>query len=424
MSPVLEATLDRRALLDRLHHVRAVTEELCTPLTAEDMGVQSMPDVSPTKWHLAHTTWFFETLVLERFREGHRPFDPAFAQLFNSYYESLGRPFPRSRRGMLSRPGLERVLDYRRHVDGILGELVEEAAPELFEDLAPLVELGLHHEQQHQELLLMDIKHVLAQNPLRPTYRAARRPASESPGELGWTAFAGGEVEVGHEGAGFAFDNEGPRHRLLLAPYELANRLVTAGEYQAFVEDGGYRRAELWLSDGWDRVQREGWRAPLYWEEDGDGWSHMTLGGHRAVEPAEPVAHLSFYEAEAYATWVGCRLPTEFEWEHACRDRDVSGNLLESGALHPAPARPALDGRAPAQVFGDLWEWTASAYGAYPGYQPFAGELGEYNGKFMVNQLVLRGGSCLTPQGHLRPTYRNFFYPDQRWMFSGLRLAR
>lgn len=424
MSLALHSSLDRRRLIDQVCRVRGASLRLCEPLTAEDMGVQSMPDVSPSKWHLGHTTWFFETLVLERFREGYRAFDPAFAELFNSYYQSLGRPFPRPRRGLLSRPGLERVLDYRRHVDEALGALLEDTPEAEFARLAPIVVLGLNHEEQHQELLLMDIKHVFAQNPLRPAYRPASRPDAPPAAELNWTSFEGGEVEVGFDGGGFAFDNEGPRHGVLLEPFELANRLVTAGEYLAFMDDGGYRRSELWLSDGWDRLNREGWQAPLYWEREGDTWGVLTLGGFRPVEASEPVAHLSFYEAEAYATWAGCRLPTEFEWEHACAGRELAGNLLETDALHPAPARSALDGGEVTQLFGDLWEWTASPYLPYPGYEPFPGELGEYNGKFMVNQLVLRGGSCLTSERHLRPTYRNFFYPHQRWMFSGLRLAR
>lgn len=425
MTPaLLEAPAGREALLRDFRTVRRTTEALCDPLEREDMVVQTMPDVSPTKWHLAHTTWFFEALALERSGVDYEVFDPRYAQLFNSYYRSLGDPYPRAERGLLSRPTVDEVRAYRRHVDAALERLLESGPEEAVAAVAPTIALGLQHEQQHQELLLMDAKHVLARNPLRPPYRPARsRPAGEAP-PLRWCAFDGGEVEIGFAGEGFAYDNERPRHIVRLEPFELASRPVTAGVFLAFVEDGGYERPELWLADGFDLAQREGWRAPLYWERDGDAWRVMTLGGLRDLDPAEPVCHVSYYEADAYATWAGCRLPSEQEWEHGAADREVAGNFLESGALHPRPAAVGDEGGALLQLFGDVWEWTASPYAPYPGYTPFEGELAEYNGKFMVNQLVLRGGACVTPRAHVRATYRNFYYPGQRWMFAGFRLAR
>ncbi len=425
MSPaLLEAPADREALLRDYRSVRRTTEALCEPLEREDMVVQTMPDVSPTKWHLAHTTWFFEALVLERSGAPYEVFDDRYAALFNSYYRSLGDPYPRAERGLLSRPTVDEILAYRRHVDGAVEALLSGGPDEASARVAPTLVLGLQHEQQHQELLLMDAKHVLARNPLRPAYRRAEHRRGDAAPPLAWHAFDGGEVEIGFEGAGFAYDNERPRHTVRIEPFELASRPVTAGEFLAFIEDGGYERPELWLADGWDLARREGWRAPLYWERDADRWRVMTLGGLREVDPAEPVCHVSYYEAEAYATWAGARLPSEQEWEHAAGDLEVRGNFLETGALHPRPeAGEGADG-APAQLFGDVWEWTAGPYVPYPGYRPFEGELAEYNGKFMVNQFVLRGGSCVTPRGHVRPTYRNFYYPGQRWMFAGFRLAR
>jgi ergothioneine biosynthesis protein EgtB len=424
MTSTLPDPRTRRDLLRALQSVRATTEALCAPLEVEDRVVQTMPDVSPTKWHLAHTTWFFERLVLARCDRPYAPFDARFAALFNSYYRSLGEPFPREERGLLSRPTVAQVRAYRAHVDGALRELLERAPQEVLDELAPVLMLGLHHEQQHQELLLMDAKHVLARNPARPAYRrAAPRPATPAP-PLAWRSFAGGQVEVGSDSDDFTFDNERPRHTVLLAPYELATRPVTAGEYLAFMADGGYERPEHWLADGWDLVQREAWRAPLYWERGGRDWRVTTLGGQRPVDPAEPVCHVSYYEADAFATWAGARLPSELEWEHASAGQPLSGNFLESGALHPRPLPASPPAAAPAQLFGDVWEWTSSAYQPYPGYAPFAGELGEYNGKFMINQLVLRGGSCVTPARHVRDTYRNFYCPHQRWMFAGFRLAR
>ncbi len=427
MTLSIPITQERGELLRAYERVRSVTEALCEPLETEDMVVQTMPDVSPTKWHLAHVTWFFETLVLERSGAQYSLFDERFSAIFNSYYQSLGDPFPRSRRGLLSRPTVDEVRDYRRHVDEAMTALLEDGSRECVESVAPVLTIGMHHEQQHQELLLMDVKHVLAGNPMRPAY--GRRPSPTGTlipvvavPAVEWRSFDGGDVEIGHEGSGFAYDNERPRHTARLEPFELASRPVTCGEYSAFVDDGGYRRSELWLADGWDHVQREDWRAPLYWEPDTG--SAMTLGGLRDIDPGEPVCHVSYYEADAYATWAGCRLPSELEWERAAEGHAATGTFLESGAYHPRRLSSAPEGDSLGQLFGDVWEWTRSPYAPYPGYEPFEGELGEYNGKFMINQLVLRGGCCVTPESHLRRTYRNFFYPHQRWMFAGFRLAR
>ena len=401
--------------------VRAFTEELAAPLSPEDQTVQSMPDVSPTKWHRAHTTWFFETFLLKEYVPGYESPDPAFDYLFNSYYEAVGDRHPRAERGLISRPSVTEVGDYRSHVDAgmtdFLATLVDENGP-----LLDLVELGLHHEQQHQELLLMDIKHVLSVNPTFPAYRprpdvAVQRP----PSELTWTSFAGGDVEIGHDGDGFAFDCEGPRHRAVVPAYGLADRLVTCGEWLEFMADDGYGRHELWLSEGWHVVNANGWNAPSYWNELDGEWHVFTLHGNRPVDPAEPVVHVSLYEADAFARWADARLPTEAEWEHAAAPVEVEGNFADRGLLHPEPAA----GRAPlAQLYGDVWEWTSSAYLPYPGFRPAEGAVGEYNGKFMINQNVLRGGCCATSPGHTRATYRNFFPAHSRWMFSGVRLAK
>ena len=422
--PNTTTTAERETLLHDFSRVRKTTTSLCEPLEPEDMVVQTMPDVSPTKWHLAHVTWFFEAFVLGDSAPEYAKFDDRYHGLFNSYYQSLGDPFPRHERGLLSRPTVSDVRAYRCHVDAGVASLLEEASDEVFDRVAPVVEVGLHHEQQHQELLMMDIKHVLANNPLRPAYQDPGSVSPVLPTELAWRRFDGGEIQVGTQTDGFAFDNESPRHPVLLAPFELATRLVTAGEYEAFIADGGYERPELWLADGWSIVGREGWRAPLYWEHDGEGWKVMTLGGLRPIDPAEPVCHISFYEADAFATWAGARLPTEFEWEYASEFHELSGTFLESTDFHPQPLEPSPADAAVSQLFGDVWEWTSSPYCPYPGYEPFDGSLGEYNGKFMINQMVLRGGCCVTPQSHMRRSYRNFYYPHQRWMFSGLRLAR
>jgi ergothioneine biosynthesis protein EgtB len=406
-------------MMRRYAAVRAQTLSLAQPLSAEDQQVQSMPDVSPTKWHLAHVSWFFETFLLAPALPGYAPFHALYGFLFNSYYETVGPRWSRPERGLLSRPSLEEVLAYRRHVDDAMARLIATAPADRWSELEPLIELGLHHEQQHQELILMDIKHVLSLNPLSPAYlEAAADRSVETAPPLQWLLFEGGLVEIGHEGQGFAFDNEGPRHRVWLEPFQLASRLSTCGEYLAFIEDGGYRRPELWLSEGWAAVQREGWRAPLYWREDRDNaFSLFTLYGECALDPSEPVAHLSFYEADAFARWSGRRLPTETEWEVAAA-KAVSS--LSGPAFHPRPAAP-ISGLQ--QTSGELWQWTASAYGPYPRYRPAKGAIGEYNGKFMSGQMVLRGGCIATPDGHARPTYRNFFPPAARWAFSGVRLA-
>ncbi|MBW3613877.1 MAG: ergothioneine biosynthesis protein EgtB [Actinobacteria bacterium] len=401
---------------DRFCRVRSLTDELASPLSAEDQTVQSMPDVSPTKWHRGHTSWFFEEFVLARFGAGYAPFHPGYGYLFNSYYETVGPRHARNERGLLSRPGIAEIATYRAVVDRAMLELLgQPVVPEA----AWLVELGLHHEQQHQELLLMDIKHVLSKNPLRPAYRPARRHDRRMHA-LTWRQDPGGLIEVGHDGESFAFDNELPRHPVHLQPFALASRTVSCGEWLAFVDDGGYRRPELWLSDGWATVQAEGWFAPLYWRPDGDNWRVFTLAGEHDVDRDEPVCHVSYYEADAYARWAGVRLPTEAEWEHAVTADPPRHDRFDLDALHPRPPR----GDAVSDSVGEVWEWTASPYTAYPGFRPAPGGVGEYNGKFMVNQQVLRGGACVTAPGHARPTYRNFFPPGARWPFTGVRLAR
>ena len=416
------------SLAARYDAVRARTASLCEPLAPEDQVVQSMPDASPVKWHLAHTTWYFETFVLARLPD-HRPFDPAWGFLFNSYYNAVSPQLPRPERGLLSRPTLEEIFGYRRHVDERMRELLASPAPG-WRELAWLAELGLHHEQQHQELLLTDVKHLFSRNPLRPAYRAAGPALRRRAAELRWIRFPEAIRWIGHDGRGFAFDNEGPRHRRLVPAFELATRLVTCGEYLAFVDAGGYARPELWMSDGWNVVQQRGWQAPLYWEQRDGAWWQMTLGGMRPVDPEEPVCNVSWYKADAYARFAGARLPGEEEWEVAAETAPAPGNLLESERLHPATAGAsgagsgARRGAELLQLFGDAWQWTRSPYQAYPGYAPSEGAIGEYNGKFMCNQFVLRGGSCVTPRSHVRATYRNFFPPDARWQFSGIRLAR
>ena len=411
----------RRVLENRLLDTRRLSHELAAPLSAEDMTVQAHEDASPTKWHLAHVTWFFETFILAKHLPGYRAFDDTFNYCFNSYYESQGPRQPRPKRGLLTRPSSERVMAYRAHVDEGLSELFAKGV-EPNSEIARLVEVGINHEQQHQELLLTDILALLSANPLRPAYRQRRpRVAAIAQGAPGWIEFAGGIRQAGHDGQVFAWDNEVPRHDVLIHPFRLADRLVTNGEWLEFMTDGGYRTASLWLADGWTTVNREGWEAPLYWEQREDQWLAMSLEGLQPVELGAPVVHVSYYEADAFARWASKRLPTEFEWEIAAQDLPVEGNSLATRALRPLPAEPP-NGK-PRQMFGDVWEWTQSAYLPYPGYRPPAGALGEYNGKFMVSQQVLRGGSCATPPGHTRATYRNFFYPQQRWQFMGLRLA-
>jgi ergothioneine biosynthesis protein EgtB len=413
-------TLDRSALLARYHDVRRTTEALCRPLSPEDHVVQAMPDVSPTKWHLAHVSWFFETFLLEPNLPGYTPLNPAYRVLFNSYYNAVGPQFSRPDRGHLSRPSVAEVLAYRAWVDEGMATLLEGGDEARLAAAAPLLELGLNHEQQHQELILTDIKYNLAVNPLRPAYHAVTPPRGTATRPLGWRLHAGGLQLIGHAGAGFAFDNEGPRHAVHLRAFRVADRPVTNGEYREFMEAGGYDGASAWLSEGWRTVRERGWQAPLYWECRDGAWWTQTLSGPLPLDPHAPVAHVSYYEADAYARWRGARLPTEQEWEHAAAGEPITGNLQESGVFQPLPATTDPPST---QVFGDVWEWTQSAYAPYPGYRAAAGAIGEYNGKFMVSQLVLRGGSCVTPQSHLRVSYRNFFPPDARWQFSGIRLA-
>lgn len=401
---------------------RALSLELAAPLSAEDQIIQSMPDVSPTKWHLAHTTWFFETFILQPHAAGYVAFDPAYGYLFNSYYEGVGARHPRPQRGLLSRPPLADIHAYRAHVDEAMAVLLSDE--DLWPTIAPLVSLGLHHEQQHQELILTDIKHVFSCNSLKPAYRPAN-PYSGQATAMGWIAFEGGLAEIGLREPNdsfdhFAFDNEGPAYKVWLEPFAIADRLVTNGEYRAFIEDGGYETPEFWFMEGWETVKAEGWRAPAYWQRSGQGWQVFSLNGLVDLVDDEPVCHVSHFEADAFARWAGKRLPREAEWEVAARDVAIGGNLLSSGALGP---RPAVQGAGLRQFYGDVWEWTGSAYTAYPGFKPAAGAVGEYNGKFMANQWVLKGGSCATPDGHIRPTYRNFFPSTARWQFTGIRLA-
>jgi ergothioneine biosynthesis protein EgtB len=426
------------AILQKYREIRSFSETLAAPLSPEDCCIQSMPDVSPTKWHLAHTSWFFETFLLEG-RPGYESFDPQFRVLFNSYYVGVGEQFPRPRRGLLSRPSLADVLYYRQYVDESL--LKHLADNDLDDRTRQILEIGLQHEQQHQELILTDIKHVLAQNPLLPVYREGetdregeapaapkdrRTPAGSSgsagasPSRDGWQDFSEGLYEIGHAGEGFAYDNESPRHRVFLEGFSLADRTVTCGQWLQFMEDAAYEDPKLWLSLGWASVQEQSWQAPLYWFERDGQWWQFTLAGPRLIDPEEPVCHISYFEADAFARWWGARLPTEAEWELAAADQPIAGNFVDTLLARDAPLHP----QGHTGMFGNVWEWTASPYTPYPGYTPPDGALGEYNGKFMSQQYVLRGGSVATHSSHIRPTYRNFFPPEARWQFTGVRLAR
>jgi ergothioneine biosynthesis protein EgtB len=430
VDPQLEPASNLRGLFLAKRHL---SEALAAPLSPEDQVVQSMPDASPTKWHLAHTTWFFETFLLTPFLPGYQVYDDRFNYLFNSYYEAIGRRHPRDRRGLLTRPTATEVLYYRAHIDAAMLDLLLNVESDGNGPAASLIRLGIEHERQHQELLLTDILHAFAQNPLQPAYsgRAVGARSSAPAAPLAWCTFPGGMAEIGAVEGGFAFDNETPRHLVLLSPFRLATRPVTNGDWCAFIADDGYRRPELWLADGWAAVQQGGWTAPLYWQRDTDrSWRTMTLRGPQPVDADAPVCHVSYYEADAYARWAGKRLPSEAEWETAASELQPTGNTLGSGRLRPVAVTPdtveagsETDPHSLQQMFGDVWEWTASAYVAYPGFRAPPGAVGEYNGKFMCNQLVLRGGSCVTPDGHIRASYRNFFYPHQRWQFSGVRLA-
>jgi ergothioneine biosynthesis protein EgtB len=427
-------------LRDRFHQIRKFTNALCAELEPEDCVVQSMPDVSPTKWHLAHTTWFFETFILKKFVPGYRAEIPEYAYLFNSYYNAAGDMHRRDLRGLISRPTLSQAQRYRASIDSHIDDLLSSPDESLLDEIEPILVLGFHHEQQHQELLITDIKHVLAQNPLYPVFRepktggrSSATPNSQS-SPLQFIDFEEGIVEIGHDGDGFAYDNEGPRHRALVPAFSLATRAVTNGEFIAFIEDNGYSRSEFWLSLGWMTVNEQRWNAPLYWTKRDGGWWNFTLSGLRPVDQSEPVTHVSYFEADAYANWAGARLPTEFEWERAALSRLIEGNFVETELFHPVPVAVAPNAFGATatdkpeknlhQMFGDVWEWTRSAYSPYPGYRAVPGALGEYNGKFMCNQYVLRGGSCATSRTHIRRTYRNFFQPEKRWQFTGIRLTR
>jgi len=412
----------RSKLLKNFIFVRSFTEKLCSPLENEDYVIQSMPDVSPTKWHLGHTSWFFETFILEKVIPNYKSLHPLYTYLFNSYYIQVGERWQRANRGLLSRPTVKEIFEYRKYVNNKTIELLKTCNEKKYKEIAPIIEIGLNHEQQHQELLLTDIKHVLSLNPLNPVYSERNIYSSHTTTVTDWIEFEGGVVEIGNDDSKFNFDNEKPIHKEYLYPYKLANRLVTNKEFIEFIEDGGYKSATLWLSDGWAVVESKRWKAPLYWEQKDNNWWNFTLNGFRKVNPDEPVCHISQYEADAYAQWKGSRLPTEAEWEVAAGSLPYEGNFVESENFHTVPLRKKSAKLN--QIYGDVWEWTQSAYTPYPGYKPLPGALGEYNGKFMSNQMVLRGGSCATSQTHIRNTYRNFFPPHSRWQFTGLRLAQ
>ena len=419
------AVSDRAArLLTRFQQVRDFSTRLCRNMQPEDFVVQSMPDVSPTKWHLAHTTWFFETFVVKVWAQRYRSEVPQYAFLFNSYYNAAGTMHRRDLRGLISRPTVAETYRYRESIDDCVAKLINESDEARLDELEPVITLGIHHEQQHQELLVTDIKHVFAQNPLYPVFEPSPAPAAEHKvAPPHFVEFGEEIVEIGHSGSEFSYDNEGPRHRALVGPFAIATRPITNGEYLAFIEAGGYTRSQFWLALGWTTVQEQGWQAPLYWEKRDGQWWNFTLSGFRPVDESEPVTHISYFEADAYANWDGARLPTEFEWERASAGCAIEGNFVDEQRFHPAAVAERENSEL-RQMFGDVWEWTRSAYLPYPGYRAAPGALGEYNGKFMSNQMVLRGGSCATSRDHIRATYRNFFQPEKRWQFTGIRLAR
>lgn len=420
-------TISKEILSESYKTVRDFSHTLAGPLEIEDYVIQSMPDVSPTKWHLAHTSWFFETFVLARAVKGYKSPSPQYAYLFNSYYVQAGERHSRPKRGLISRPTVEETYLYRNHVDEHMSRFMEDADSKEWKEFSPVIEIGIHHEQQHQELIVTDIKHVFSENPLHPVYRPSA--ASSGNGErktpdAGWIDFGGGVHSIGHDDKGFGYDNEYPRHKVYLDPFRLQSRLITNGEYVEFIEDGGYETPELWLSEGWATAESRKWSSPFYWERKNGKWVHFTLSGMKTVNPDEPVCHVSYFEADAYARWAGSRLPTEAEWEVAAGNVPVEGNFAESLSFHPEAPSAARNGGGLRQMYGDVWEWTQSSYSPYPGFKTLPGALGEYNGKFMCNQYVLRGGSCATPGSHIRKTYRNFFPPDARWQFMGIRLAK
>lgn len=412
----------RDHILETYNKVRAFTHHLVEPLETEDFVIQPMENTSPTKWHLAHTSWFFETFVLEKFQPGFKSLHPQYAYFFNSYYLQTGVPFSRANRGLLSRPTVKEVFEYRSYVDEQVALFIESCNEELWKEAAQVMEIGINHEQQHQELILTDLKYLLAQNPLLPIYKDQVIAEFKPVYPINWIKFEEGIVEIGSKGSEFTYDNEHPRHRAFVQDYELADRLITNQEYLEFMNDGGYKRSELWLDEGWSKVNSEEWNSPLYWFKREEEWFNFTLSGARPIESNEPVTHISYFEADAFARWKDCRLPTEQEWEHASKNIEVKGNFVDDDTFHPIPKKG--EGSALKQMYGDAWEWTQSSYSPYPGYKPLPGALGEYNGKFMANQYVLRGGSCATSKSHIRKTYRNFFHTDARWQFTGIRLAK
>jgi ergothioneine biosynthesis protein EgtB len=416
--------VSRSDIIRRYQTIRAFTQQLCKPLEIEDFVVQSMPDVSPTKWHLAHTSWFFETFLLKPELSGYQTPNELYNYLFNSYYNAIGGQFPRPQRGLLSRPTVAQVFEYRQHVDQEMHRLLESLNETKLAELGPFIELGLNHEQQHQELMLTDLKHVLFQNPLYPAYSSLpSQGQNQNVQTLNWISYPGGKSKAGFAGSGFSFDNETPEHEVLTQAFELADRLVTNGEYLAFIEDNGYTQSQLWLSDGWALINKENWQAPLYWVKQEGRWFEFTLNGLQPLDRDAPVSHISYYEADAYANWSGARLPSEFEWEIAAQGVEIEGNFVETGRLHPVPASASSE-KGPHQMYGDVWEWTRSPYVPFPGFKAATGAVGEYNGKFMSSQMILKGGSCVSSKNHLRASYRNFFYPHSRWQFMGLRLAK
>jgi ergothioneine biosynthesis protein EgtB len=422
--PTNIARLSKQQISEAFSAVRAFSRHLVEPLKVEDFVIQAAEFASPTKWHLAHTSWFFETFVLEKYEDGFESLHPQYAYFFNSYYLQTGVPFTRAKRGVLSRPTVEEVFAYRKYVNEQLASFITHCSDDVWEEAAKVIEIGINHEQQHQELILTDLKYMLGQNPLLPVYREIEhQPNAEAPA-INWVPFEEKVVEIGNTGDEFTYDNEHPRHRTLIQNFELADRLITNGEYLEFMEDDGYSRSELWLDEGWSTVKENAWKAPLYWFKREGKWMQFTLGGAREVDVHEPVTHVSYYEADAFARWKGVRLPTEEEWEHACGDRAIEGNFVDDGHLNPAGVPSEASSTQLKQMYGDVWEWTMSAYAPYPNYKPLPGALGEYNGKFMANQYVLRGGSCATSRSHIRKTYRNFFHAHARWQFSGIRLAK
>lgn len=420
-----ENDYSREKLIEAYKTVRQFSHTLAEPLEIEDYVVQSMPDVSPTKWHLAHTSWFFETFVLSKAMSDYKSPNPQYAYLFNSYYVQAGERHLRPKRGLISRPTVEETYSYRNHVDEGMLQFMDNADDKEWQELESVIEIGIHHEQQHQELIVTDIKHVLSENPLHPKYINKKNGNKANiPQAIKWVDFDGGLFDIGNKGKGFGYDNEYPEHKVYLNPYKLGSRLVTNSEYIEFIEDGGYETPEIWLSEGWATVETNNWKAPLYWQKQNEKWMQFTLTGLRKVEPDEPVTHVSYFEADAYARWAGSRLPTESEWEVAASNIEIEGNFVDDLNFHPVGIDNSSNGSPLKQMYGDVWEWTQSSYSAYPGYKTPPGALGEYNGKFMCNQMVLRGGSCATSKSHIRKTYRNFFPTNARWQFMGIRLAK